>query len=374
MYSEEDIPEWIRELKKGLLRFLENVQHPGPYGRFRYAPEGCLLPHEPISSCYAFGILKTINAYDALEEAKKQEWADYLRSFQDPETGDFWSEEIGRLCRAEQHGLDPKYLMRRMLTRNISSTLQQMGFPPSYPMRYPEVEAFTDKDRLIAHLDSFPWDTDPWGAGSHAGTTALMLFERFRRGEEEFHRPLRWTIEYMLDRQDPETGLWGAPSCPLYQRINGAFKVMARLINTFGILPRYPERIIDSVFKHYEDPSYEMTGCNEFDNIWVFAAALRATDYRKQEIQELVLSRLPFIKSFKKPDGGFSFFKDKCITTNAQAQLVDHPRPQSDMVGTATFVACLRSIFEILGWNEELGWRSLWEDTPRKPVELVSGE
>jgi len=364
------IPEWIRGLKEELISFLEKVRHPGPYGRFRYAPEGCFLPHEPISSCYAFGILKTINAYDSLEEEKKREWAEYLRSFQDPETGDFWSEEIGNLCVPEEYGLDSRYLMRRMLTRNISSTLNKMGFSPSYPMRYPEVEPFTDKDKLVAHLDSFPWDTNPWGAGSHAATTALMLFERFKRGEEEFHLPLRWTTEYMLEKQDPETGLWGAPSRPLYQRINGAFKVLTRLINTFGMLPRYPERIIDSVFKHYEDPSYEMTGCNEFDNIWLFAAALRATDHRKQEIQELVLGRLPLIEPFRKPDGGFSFFEDECITNNAQARLVDRPRPQGDMVGTGTFVACLRSAFEVLGWNEQLGWEGLWEDVPDKPLDV----
>ncbi len=370
MYSEKDVPEWIRELKKDLLRFLENVKHPGPYGRFRYAPKGCLLPHEAISSCYAFGILKTINAYDALEEAKKQEWADYLRSFQDPETGEFWSEEIGGLCGTEEHGLDPKYLMKRMLTRNVSNALQQMDFPAQYSLRYPEVEPFTDKEKLIAHLDSFLWDTNPWGAGSHAGTTALILFERLKRGEEKFRQPLRWTIEYLQEIQDPETGLWGAPACPLYERINGAFKIIARFINTLGILPRYPERIIDNVFRHYEDPSYEMTGCNEFDNIWVFAATLRTTDYRKQEIQELVHSRLPFIEPFKKPDGGFSFFKDTCIATNAQVQLVDRPRSQSDMAGTATFVGCLRSVFAILDWHKQLGWRYLWEDAPEKPVEL----
>ncbi|RKY77438.1 hypothetical protein DRQ12_08240 [candidate division KSB1 bacterium] len=370
MTYNKEIPIWIKGLKNDLLSFLENVRCAGPYGRFRYAVEGCLLPHDPISSVYAFGILKTINTYDALEEKKKQQWADYLRSFQDQETGEFWSEEIGGLCRSEEHGLDPKYLMKRMLTRNISNTLQQMGFAPQYPLRYPEVEPFTDKEKLIAHLDSFPWDKNPWGAGSHAGTTVLMLFNRLMRGEEEFRQPLRWAIEYVLEKQDPETGLWGAPTCPLYERINGAFKVIARLIGTLGIVPRYPERIIDNVFKHYEDPSYQMTGCNEFDNIWVFAAALRATDYRKTEIQELVLSRLPFIESFKKQDGGFSFFKEKCITTNAQAQLVDRPRSQSDMVGTATFVSCLRSTFEILGWNGQLGWRGLWDDAPEKPVEL----
>ncbi len=369
MISDKKVPEWIKGIKNDQLTFLENVRQPGPYGRFRYAVEGCFLPHDPISSVYAHGILKRTNAYDTLEKKKKQEWAEYFRSFQDPETGEFWSEEIGDRCRPEKHGLDPKYLMRRMLTRNISGALQQMGFPPQYPLNYPEAEPFTDRDKLIAHLKSFPWDTAPWGAGSHGGTTVQILFNRLERGEEQFRQPLRWAVEYLLEIQDPETGLWGAPGCPLYERINGAFKVMARLINTLGILPKYPEKIIDNVFRHYADPSYEMTGCNEFDNIWVFAAALRATDYRKREIEELVLSRLPFIEPFKKPDDGFSFFEDACITTNAQAQLVDRPRAQSDMVGTATFVGCLQSAFEILGWNEQFGWRGLWEDAPEKPVE-----
>ncbi|MCK5527043.1 MAG: hypothetical protein KAJ05_07835 [Candidatus Latescibacteria bacterium] len=368
MISDKKVPEWIKGIKSDQLTFLENVRQPGPYGRFRYAVEGCFLPHDPISSVYAHGILKRINAYDTLDKQKKQEWAEYFRSFEDPETGEFWSEEIGDRCRAEEHGLDPKYLMRRMLTRNISGALQQMDSPPKYPLRYPEVEPFTDRDKLIAHLDSFPWDTNPWGAGSHGGTTVQILFNRLERGEEQFRQPLRWAVEYLLKIQDPETGLWGAPSCPLYERINGAFKVMARFINTLGILPKYPEKIIDHVFRHYADPSYEMTGCNEFDNIWVFAAALRATDHRKREIQELVLSRLPFVEPFRKPDYGFSFFEEECITTNAQAQLVDRPRAQSDMVGTATFVACLQSAFEILGWNERFGWRGLWEDAPEKPL------
>ncbi|HID11666.1 MAG TPA: hypothetical protein EYP17_10260 [Candidatus Latescibacteria bacterium] len=358
-----EVPAWIMKLRDDLPSFLERVRQPGPYGRFRYAPKGCLLPHEPISSCYAFGILRTINSYDALGDREKEEWAEYLRSFQDPETGEFWSHEIGDLCGKDE------YPVRRMLTRNISSVLDQMGFPPLYPMKYPEVEGLVEREKLMAHLNSFPWDTDPWGAGSHAGMTALMLYMRMKR-EEEFRRPLRWTIDYLLGRQDPETGLWGPSSSPLYQRINATFKVLGRLTGTFGILPKYPERIIDSVFRHYQDPSYEMTGCNEFDNIWVLAAALKATDYRKEGIRELVLSRLPLIEPFRKPDGGFSFFRGECITTNAQVRLVDRPRPQGDMVGTATFVACLRSAFEILGWNKTLGWRGLWEDSPKEPVEI----
>lgn len=365
----QQIPGWVSELKDNLVSFLERVRQAGPYGRFRYAPEGWFLSHDPFSSCNAFGILQTINTYDSLTSQQKQQWADYLRSFQEPETGEFWSEEVGKLIRSDDEGR-ARYLMRRTLTRNIPSTLRQMGFQPRYELRYREVEPFTDKEKLIAHLDSFPWETNPWGAGSHGAITALMLYERLRSGDERFRQPLHWTIEYMLDKQDPETGLWGAPDCPLYRRVNGAFKVLGRLINTFGMAPSYPEKIIDSIFRHYADPSYRMTGCNEYDNIWVFACALRATDHRRQEIEELVLSRLPLIEPFRKPDGGFSFFKEECITNNSEVQLIDRPRKQSDMVGTATFVACLRSAFEILGWNERLGWRGLWEDAPQKPIEL----
>jgi hypothetical protein len=370
MSSNKEIPEWIRTLRKDQIFFLETVRQPGLFGRFRYAPEGCLLPHEPISSVYAFGILRKMNAYDALETEKKQEWADYLHSFQDHEAGDFWCEEIGRLCKPNEHGLDSRYLIRRMLTRNLSGNLQHMGFPSQYPLRHLEVEPFTDEAKLIAHLDSFRWDTNPWGAGSHGTMTAGMLFERVQQGEEQFRKPTRWAIEYMLEKQDPKTGLWGNPSCPLYERVNGAYKVLIKLSLTFGMLPKYPERIIDSVFSNYEDPSYKIDGCNEFDNAFVLAAALRATDYRKQEIQDLMLSRLPLIKPFQKEDGGFSYFRDECITTNAQAQLIDRPRHQSDMAGTATFAAFFQTAFTILDWHKELGWTSLWEGVPEEPVEL----
>jgi len=74
-----EVPEWTMKLKDDLLSFLEGVRQPGPYGRFRYALRGCLLPYEPISSCYAFGILRTLNSYDALEDREKEEWAGYLR-------------------------------------------------------------------------------------------------------------------------------------------------------------------------------------------------------------------------------------------------------------------------------------------------------
>ena len=43
-----------------------------------------------------------------------------------------------------------------------------------------------------------------------------------------------------------------------------------------------------------------MDGCNKFDNAFVLAAALRATGYRKQKIQELVRSCLPLIRTFQK--------------------------------------------------------------------------
>jgi hypothetical protein len=369
MYSNKEIPEWIRALRKGQLSFLETVRQPGPYGRFRYAPEGCFLPHEPLSSGYAFGILDKMKAYDDLEENKKREWADYLRSYQDAETGDFYSKEMENLCPPpEKNALDLRYLIRRMLTRNLSGYLKRMGFPPQYPVHHPEVEAFTDREKLIAHLDSFPWDKSPWGAGSHGSMTVGWLFERFKQGEEKFRKPAKWAIEYMLKKQDPQTGLWGSPSCPLYERVNGAYKVLIKLSTTFGMLPKYPEKIIDNAIRNYGDSSYEMDGCNEFDTAFVLAAALRATDYRKQEIQELVLSRLPLIKPFQKEDGGFSYFKDQCITTNAQVPLIDRPRPQSDMAGTATFVEFFWTAFTILDWHKQLDWTSLWEGVPEKPV------
>ena len=68
MDFKKEVPEWIGGIKNDQLTFLENVRQPGPYGRFRYAVAGCFLPHDPISSVYAHGILKRINAYDALEE------------------------------------------------------------------------------------------------------------------------------------------------------------------------------------------------------------------------------------------------------------------------------------------------------------------
>ena len=245
-----------------------------------------------------------------------------------------------------------------------------MGYSSHYIAHYPETDTFTDKDKLIAHLDSFSIDKNPWGAGSHCGTTAGMLFERVKRGEEDFRQPLKWTIEYLLEKQDPETGLWGDKTCQLHVRINGAYKVAQKLITTFGILPNYPERLIDSVYNNYEDPSYKIDGCNEFDNVFVLAAALRATDYRKQEVEKLVLSRFSLIKPFKKQDGGFSYFNDECIATNADVPLLDRQRFQSDMAGTATFTAFFQSAFTILNWYNKLGWMSLWEDTPKKAFEL----
>jgi len=38
------------------------------------------------------------------------------------------------------------------------------------------------------------------------------------------------------------------------------------------------------------------------------------------------------------------------------------------MVGTATFGACLASAFEILGWDSQVGWKSLWADAPKEAV------
>ena len=55
----------------------------GSIWTFRYSVEGCILHHEPISSCYAFGILNAINGYKQLGNEKKKEWADYLRSFRE---------------------------------------------------------------------------------------------------------------------------------------------------------------------------------------------------------------------------------------------------------------------------------------------------
>ena len=84
----------IAEVRKKTLQFTESLRLPnGPYGRYRYAPgqDGPVL----YASLYAALTLHLYNDLADLSTIKRQEWIDYIKSFQ---SADGWFRDPAIAC------------------------------------------------------------------------------------------------------------------------------------------------------------------------------------------------------------------------------------------------------------------------------------
>jgi len=362
------LPSWIHSLREEVGGFLESLRARGvPFG-YRYAVDGCALAEDLLSTGNVFNDLKVAGL-------ETPEWlaayGDYLVAFQDPQTGMFYDARLDALIEPgdEDRGAVVTRL-RKTLTRAGVSHLLQMGREPARPVTFDEQCRWRTRDEVISELESLPWATDPWGAGSHGAMVPFFLLQRYLQGEEVCGELVVEAVGWLLAQQDPETGLWGARSAPLHARVNGAFKVLTRLSNAWHIVPAYPERLVDSVVRYWRSPDYETVGCNELDNMFLLAVVTRFYPEMRPSLAELVLERIAALEPFRKPDGGFSYHRDRCITHVCECRLVREPIAQSDLMGTGTFCHAIGLGLEMLGLSRPLGWPIRMGEGPPLPAEL----
>jgi hypothetical protein len=364
--SAEEIKKWAGRVRP------DN----GKAGRFKWAVRST-RDANAAGTKYILGALENIGIYEGIitGEDKKAgiEWINSMHlgneRYRDPAICDRappgWSEN------KPWPSSDMEVIINQYAQGVIRSYSKKVFPNPPPPTGWPQPDDPTEK--MVDWIKSRRLDQDPWGAGSHAMRAAVWMLQWYSKGRIPAD-PLLEVIEYFYEKQDPETGLWGSKDRPLFERINGTFKLFILLQYALDLPLSHAEKIIDNTIGEFYRPDYDSTagGCDEFDNWYVIALAERKTDgYRAEEIKKLSAYRITRVLDlYQKSDGGLSYYTDRCAQSWGECDMAP-PVSQGDAVALGTYASGINICIDILGIKENTSWSGEWGHNKVRPPDNI---
>lgn len=253
------------------------LENEGEYARFLWQNEegNRKMGINEYGCADAANILYTIG--DFPKEAKVREaFVRTLQSMQDKESGLF---EEGT-----HHTIHT--------TAHCTAALELFDARPLYP--FTALMKYKNKDELYALLDGLDWEKRAW-AQSHQGAGIYAAFELTDNADLEWKK---WYFDWLWENADPQTGFWKkdiVKQAKPYNYMGAAFHYLFNHENAHMPI-RYPEKMIDSCIKMYEDGTLAAVnfgggaGFLEVDWLYCINRASRQTAHRFDECKELMKS------------------------------------------------------------------------------------
>ena len=231
--------------------------------------------------------------------------------------------------------------------------------PEEPPAGWPQPN---EPDKALEFIRTRPWATNPWGAGSHAMRMARWLLQWHRRGLLPLD-PAVEALRFFYRTQNPATGLWGGEQTPMYERINGTFKLFPYMRDHLDLPLPHADKIIDQVLSEFYRPDYDakVGGCDEWDNWYVIALAVdHAPGHRTEEIQRLAAWRIVrIVELFRRDDGGLSYAPGGCCTNWIGYDMAPACR-QSDVMGPGILTGPINVCIDLTRLQHGTPWTGVW--------------
>ncbi|MBF0629040.1 MAG: hypothetical protein HQL91_12555 [Magnetococcales bacterium] len=367
--------DWLRGLRAELFDFVASLRCDARAGRFVPCRNGMVRAGREARlgfSCFAKKILDATGTWMDLPERERQEWLDFIRSFQVLSGADAAS--AGRIGLFVDPGLmrfvqvpteTLKGRVRRLLsgrplpdlradirsseTKQAIATLAWSGERPTIPFGgFP-----CQKEALLTRLRGLDW-RQPWTAGAMSALLALFVQSQGPLLAGVDQSALRQTLaDFLAGMADPASGAYFQPPTPPArgQLINGAMKVLNAL-EWLEEPIHHPERLIDTCLLQGPPPA----GCHVVDWVYVLYRCLKQTDHRRREVQARVLALIDLIRTHQNADHGFSYEPGRA-QTGYYGAIISRGLNEGDIHGSALLAWALAMIVEILEWDLP-GWRS----------------
>ena len=363
--EDNEIRDWGAALKTAIPAFLSRLRGKERKGFYHYSLSGDVRRDELWGLGNAVFAAKILYMLDALTPELRADLSRFILSFQD-DKGYIWDPYIGRgpslrrLASYARH-LDLKGFMsefrrdeetKRAETRQAFAALRCLASRPAAPF----LQIPCAKDGIDRYIRALDW-TRPWGAASHV--SHLLFFLRnnwlmFHEHEDDAADLIQHAIDVANGYQQND-GSWYKPSprMPLYQKVNGAMKMMtafeAAEVKEFG----KARKLIDLCLGAVNDAH----ACDNFNIVCVLYHCQKLTTHRREEIERFCRQRLDLYKEFYWPEhGGFSFQKGKANDFYYGAR-VSAAKAEPDIHGTVLFLWGVVLVTDILGLRETLGFR-----------------
>jgi hypothetical protein len=253
-----------------------------------------------------------------------------VRSFKSGDWEDFWG---GQTRRAE--------------TRQAVSALELYGEKPDY--QYKNIPK--NQEEVAAYLSRLDW-TSPWGAGSHFSHLLFFLKRSDLADKEEL---ITSAIDWVNNLQHSENGFWYQGEPEISQKINGAMKIISGLIAAERVDFKYAEKIIDNCLAAKNDRH----ACDNFNIVYVlkYCRQVCGGNYREEEIKDFMIKRLEiYHEYYHETQGGFSFNKTRPKKSYYGA-IINRGKPEPDIHGTVMYLWGIAVIAQVLGIDQELGFK-----------------
>lgn len=337
--TEDALPSMMDGLADRVARWLDRQRRGRPVGVFS------LCDHATVDAelnAATAGIELWTMLGLPLTEVERREAIVHLRRFQLPHSGlvrdPTWDarERSVPACRSAAGDT--------FFTMTAQCALESLGSGLAHPVAYLGQPSRRLGDQIAVDRGAH----HPWAIGD----LSTLLRLNHSLGVAGSKRALDDIDLLLLETQDPDTGLWNAPTAgdPLTPSINLAFHQLRRTWNVTDRPYRWAEKMIDSCLLAATDLDFYGwdTGyaCNDLDLAMVMYGASRWSGHRRAEIRDWAKQTLPVTLSIEKPDGGFSFYHDRAMTDHGGI-VMSPGHAEGDMWGTLMYLGTIKLLTEL---------------------------
>ncbi len=312
-------------------------------------------------NCYALKLYKITNKWNDLNEIDRNNWRNYILNFQNHQISDYKNYFIDK----EVYDYFNKYLSSFNAKENVKivlnkvagknyqnksvhifktlnadnkqtiSTLNEIDVEVS---RIPDISYGLYND-VESYLNSYDW-RKPWDAGAQ--------FSSYSVYSKVYGVGIANNLsKFIKTKLNKDTGSYfDGDDIGTRQVINGAMKVISGL-DWLNEEIHMPEKLIDFCLNN--KPEFE--GCDLVDYVYVLYKCSSQTDYKKQEIKELLKDILKYLNLlYHEEKKGFSYFVNKSQTHYYGIE-ISKGNNVPDIHGTLLSVWAIVMILEILEKN-----------------------
>ncbi len=354
----KQIPDWFDKVHESIGRWIASLMDKRT-GMLKDCSDS-EIPFSIPATSHGFAIFEDglgksrfeLPNYDA---NKEKQIIEYVRNAQDEKTGLVIEPQLD--SRFSQPDNEREYRNFRVaVTRYAEGLLKRLGSALKYPFTEAGGTEKPNPQKALEYIRTGDWDR-PWGIGSHAGGIVREFFFLINDGHEEYIPATCEMIEFILSKQNPQTGMWGRTGIPLYEQISGTLKVLGRFYFQLGMDIPYLDKLADSCIEFHKDKSFYGESddmCIPRNVMEMCVLCLDASDYRKDELEDTLISLLEHIYEYHyKPDGAFSSYHSgtKPIQWCGAKICGESKVPRSNINGTAGACHSFNMIGGYFGWS-----------------------
>ena len=264
------------------------------------------------SSAYACMTLSLLGRLNELTADQKSRWIEYFDTFQIADDGLFYDPVVHNEIYADTDWWGARHLALHMI-----SAYTDLGGKPQYPFRF--LEHYYKPTRIATWLDAFDWQ-------SSIGLTndidnkimnigCLLQYQRDTWGDAKAGDSVRYLQQYLKDRINPETGMWGKwHTHDPHQRsrmVQFAYHLFPLFLYDKQKLG-HPDLIADQILKTQNiyggfGVQANSSSCEDIDSIDILCRLAPDVPECKTDIDESLHRAWKWVLCNQVEDGGFVF-------------------------------------------------------------------